>query len=80
MPSCFTTTEATSTEGHAVEYQFTYTSFGVLYETAWSTELSGDIIFANAGQYRVYAGARCIAHPDAIGRASVGSFIAISAP
>ena len=62
----FTTTGATSSEGHALEYMFYYLR-GTYLEGAsdWSTSLTHTYVFTSANTYKVRIWARCIEHPDA---------------
>jgi hypothetical protein len=57
----FTTTGATSGEGHTLEYQFEYRAgtYSVIHTSDWSTSLTDDYVFTQAGNYRVRVQARC---------------------
>ncbi len=60
----FTTTGATSSEGHQLEYQWSYRGPENQY-TDYTTSLTDTKVFSLAGDYYVYILVRCVDHPDA---------------
>ena len=65
----FTTTGSTSSEGHALEYQFEYRrgTYSVVHTSDWSTSLTDDHVFTTAAtNYNVRVRARCATHTNAM--------------
>jgi len=64
----FATTGATSSEGHTLEYRYEYRrgTYSVIHQSDWSTSLTDDYVFTQAGSYRVRVQARCVTDTGAV--------------
>jgi len=64
----FATTGTTSSEGHTLEYSFEYLrgTYTVVHTSDWSTSLTDDYVFTQAGNYGVRVRARCATHTLAL--------------
>ncbi len=76
----FATTGATSSEGHTLEYSFEYKrgTYSIIHQSDWSTSLSDDYVFTQAGTYGVRVRARCVTHTSAVSYHSGSLSVTIS--
>lgn len=81
VPVTFTTSICTSTEGHAIEYQFkAFLSGFEVNASEWSSDPSGSVTLTSIGNHGIVAYARCAEHPEKISEESPVSICRAEVP